>query len=349
MKKYWLLTCALLMSVPAYATTDELINGVKNKNLPAVEALLKKGENVNGANSQGNTALHYAVATNNADMVKLLLKHNADMNAKNNKGWSPLSIAEKKNVGEIYDIFEAKISAEETAAKAKQEAERKAAELKAKQEAEAKAAAEKIAKEKADAEARAKAMAEAEAQKAKEAAAAQAQKVKEAQEKINAEKAALTQKAADTAKAADAKKSEIKTVAIPLKKNTAKPAAKTAAKPAAKPAKTAKTAAPKPVFKASALSAKVNQGAEEVVYCLQYLGLQGEQKNMTVAAGYYAVENGVSKARHDAAVAEAQKYYENSSEADIKARADLCGKYITPKNAAEQNKIIRSINRSIGF
>ena len=344
MKKYWLLTCALLMSVPAYATTDELINGVKNKNLPAVEALLNKGENVNGANAQGNTALHYAVATNNADMVKLLLKHNADMNAKNNKGWSPLSIAEKKNVGEIYDIFEAEISAEEAAAKAKQEAEQKAAELKAKQEAEAKAAAEKIAKEKADAEARAKAMAASEAQKAKEAADAQAQKVKEAQEKINAEKAALTQKAADTAKAADAKKSE-KAVAIPLKKNAAK-TANTVAKPAAK---TAKTTAPKPLFKASALSAKVNQGAEEIVYCLQYLGLQGEQKNMTVAAGYYAVENGVSKARHDVAVAEAQNYYENASEADIKARADLCGKYITPKNAAEQNKIIHSINRSIGF
>ena len=346
MKKYWLLTCALLISVPAYATADELINGVKNKNLPAVEALLNKGENVNGANAQGNTALHYAVAPNKADMVKLLLKHNADMNAKNNKGWSPLSIAEKKNVGEIYDIFEAEISAEEAAAKAKQEAEQKAAELKAKQEAEAKAAAKKIAKEKADAEARAKAMAAAEAQKAKEAADAQAQKVKEAQAKINAEKAALTQKAADTAKAADAKKSEIKAAKIPLKKNTAKPAAQTAAKPAAKPAK---TAAQKPVFKASALSAKINQGAEEVVYCLQYLGLQGEQKNMTVAAGYYAVENGVSKARHDVAAAEAQKYYENASEADIKARADLCGKYITPKNAAEQNKIIRSINRSIGF
>lgn len=344
MKKYWLLTCALLMSVPAYATTDELINGVKNKNLPAVEALLNKGENVNGANAQGNTALHYAVATNNADMVKLLLKHNADMNAKNNKGWSPLSIAEKKNVGEIYNIFEAEISAEEAAAKAKQEAEQKAAELKAKQEAEAKAAAEKIAKEKADAEARAKAMAASEAQKAKEAADAQAQKVKEAQEKINAEKAALTQKAADTAKAADAKKSE-KAVAIPLKKNAAK-TANTVAKPAAKPAK---AAAQKQAFKASALSAKINQGAEEVVYCLQYLGLQGEQKNMTVAAGYYAVENGVSKARHDVAAAEAQKYYENASEADIKARADLCGKYITPKNAAEQNKIIRSINRSIGF
>ena len=45
-------------------------------------------------------------------------------------------------------------------------------------------------------------------------------------------------------------------------------------------AKPAKAAAQKQAFKASALSAKINQGAEEVVYCLQYLGLQGEQKNM---------------------------------------------------------------------
>ena len=70
---------------------------------------------------------------------------------------------------------------------------------------------------------------------------------------------------------------------------------------------------------------------------------------MTVAAGYYAVETGVSKARHDVVAAEAQKYYENASEADIKARADLCGKYITPKQAAKQNQIIRNLNKAIGF
>ena len=105
----------------------------------------------------------------------------------------------------------------------------------------------------------------------------------------------------------------------------------------------------KQTFKASPLSAKISQGDEEVVYCLQYLGLQSEQKNMTVAAGYYAMETGVSKARHDVAAAEAQKYYENASEADIKARADLCGKYITPKQAAKQNQIIRNLNKAIGF
>ena len=352
MNKYLLLTCAMLMSVPAYATTDDLIENVKNKNLTAVETLLKGGENVNGTNAQGNTALHYAVATGNTEMVKLLLAHNADMNAANSKGWTPLKIAEKKNVGEVYNVLEEKIAsdkfaAEEAAkaaeklkaeaeAKAKAEAQ-KALELKEKKEAEAKAAAEKLAQQKAEAEA-----------KAKKEAEEKAQKIKEAQARVEAEKAALMQKN-------EAKKAKVKTT---VKNSTAKaqiPLKKTGTKA---PAKTIKTSVKKAIkapqkkqspLKKSALSDKIYQGNEEVVYCLQYLGLQGEQKNMTVAAGYYAAENDVSKARHDVAVAEAQHYYENASAADIKARADKCGKYITPQNAVAQNKIIRSINRSIGF
>ncbi len=306
MKKYWLLTCALLISVPAYATTDELINGVKNKNLPAVEALLNKGENVNGANAQGNTALHYAVATNNADMVKLLLKYNADMNAKNNKGWSPLSIAEKKNVGEIYNILEEKAASDN-------------------------AALEEAVKA---------------AEKAKAETAKKTQRIKEAQAKIKAEKAALTQKA-------ESKKTVVKETvansAAPAKNSLNKAEANTV-KAKASVQKTVKSAAKKQTMQNhSVLSSKIYQGDEEVVYCLQYLGLQGEQKNMTVAASYYAAENGVGKARYDAVAAEAQHYFENASADDIKARADECGKYITPSDTAAQNKIIRSINKSIGF
>lgn len=352
MNKYLLLTCAMLMSVPAYATTDDLIENVKNKNLTAVETLLKGGENVNGTNAQGNTALHYAVATGNTEMVKLLLAHNADMNAANSKGWTPLKIAKKKNVGEVYNVLEEKIASDKFAAeeaakaaeKLKAEAEakakakaQKALELKEKKEAEAKAAAEKLAQQKAEAEA-----------KAKKETEEKAQKIKEAQARVEAEKAALMQKN-------EAKKAEVKTT---VKNSTAKaqiPLKKTGTKA---PAKAVKTSVKKAIkapqkkqspLKKSALSDKIYQGNEEVVYCLQYLGLQGEQKNMTVAAGYYAAENDVSKARHDVAVAEAQHYYENASAADIKARADKCGKYITPQNAVAQNKIIRSINRSIGF
>lgn len=378
MNRYLLLTCAMLLAIPAYASTDKLIENVKNKNLKAVEALLNSGEDVNGTNAQGNTALHYAVATNNADMVKLLLQHNADMNAQNTKGWSPLSIAEKKNVGNIYDILEAKQAKNKAEVKA---AEEKAAKEKAEAEAKAKAAAEQAIREKAEAEA--KMAAEKEALRAKEEAVRleaekQAAALKEQAKKAAAEavakaeqkKAELAAKQAETEAAAKEKalklqkaqasaaaakqltepKAEVKknvvkpavNTIIPLQKNTNKNKMKN------KDVKL-KNKKIKQAFKASPLSAKISQGDEEVVYCLQYLGLQGEQKNMTVAAGYYAVETGVSKARHDVAAAEAQKYYENASEADIKARADLCGKYITPKQAAKQNQIIRNLNKAIGF
>ena len=329
MNKYLLMTCAMLMALPAYATTDELIENVKNKNLTAVKTLLAGGENVNAANAQGNTALHYAVATGNSEMVKLLLAHNADMNAANSKGWTPLKIAEKKNVGEVYNVLEEKIAADKAAAQAKAE------KLKAEAEAKAKAEAEKLAQQKAEAEAKAK-------KKAEE----KAQKIKEAQARIEAEKAALTQKA-------EKKKTEVKSTVknktakaqIPLKK------IETKAKPSKAPAKkVAKASAKKQLpHKKSSLSSKIYQGDEEVVYCLQYLGLQGEQKNMTVAAGFYAVDAGVNKTRHDVAVEEAKHYYENASAADIKNRADECGKYITPKQTAKQNQIIRSINKSIGI
>ena len=335
MNKYLLMTCAMLMALPAYATTDELIENVKNKNLTAVETLLAGGENVNAANAQGNTALHYAVATGNSEMVKLLLAHNADMNAANSKGWTPLKIAEKKNVGEVYNVLEEKIAADKAAAQAKAEKLKAEAEAKAKAKAKAKAEAEKLAQQKAEAEA-----------KAKKEAEEKAQKIKEAQARIEAEKAALTQKA-------EKKKTEVKSTVknktakaqIPLKK------IETKAKPSKAPAKkVAKASAKKQLpQKKSSLSSKIYQGDEEVVYCLQYLGLQGEQKNMTVAAGFYAVDAGVNKTRHDVAVEEAKHYYENASAADIKNRADECGKYITPKQAAKQNQIIRSINKSIGI
>ena len=379
MNRYLLLTCAMLLAIPAYASTDKLIENVKNKNLKAVEALLNSGEDVNGTNAQGNTALHYAVATNNADMVKLLLQHNADMNAQNTKGWSPLSIAEKKNVGNIYDILEAKQAKNKAEVKA---AEEKAAKEKAEAEAKAKAAAEQATREKAEAEA--KMAAEKEALRAKEeavrleaekqAAALKEQTKKTADEavaKAEQKKAELAAKQLAEPKAAAKEKAlklqeaqasaaAAKQLAEPkaeVKKNVVKPAVNTII-PLQKNTNKNKTENKdiklknkkiKQAFKASPLSAKISQGDEEVVYCLQYLGLQGEQKNMTVAAGYYAVETGVSKARHDVAAAEAQKYYENASEADIKARADLCGKYITPKQAAKQNQIIRNLNKAIGF
>ena len=334
MNKYLLLSCALLISIPAYADTDTLLAKVKNKDIAAVENLLNNGENVNEKNSQGNTALHYAVATGNAEMVKLLLSYNADINAQNAKGWSPLSIAEKKNVGEVYNILEDKIASDKAAAQAKIDAAKKAEEQ-AKIEIERKAAEQaRLAQQKVKQE---------QIKIAKE----QEKKAKILEEQKKNTNKVIEEK---VVKKAEKKAEKISTVSNNPKNEINKKKKANKAKPQPQAIKKSPKQEKKTIkFKASALSAKINQGDEEVVYCLHYLGLQGEQKNMTVASGFYAMETGINKTRHDVIVAEAQKYFENASADDIKNREDICGKYITPKDVKKQNQIIRSINKSIGI
>ncbi len=334
MNKYLLLSCALLISIPAYADTDTLLAKVKNKDIAAVENLLNNGENVNEKNSQGNTALHYAVATGNAEMVKLLLSYNADINAQNAKGWSPLSIAEKKNVGEVYNILEDKIASDKAAAQAKIDAAKKAEEQ-AKIEIERKAAEQaRLAQQKVKQE---------QIKLAKE----QEKKAKILEEQKKNTNKVIEEK---VVKKAEKKAEKISTVSNNPKNEINKKKKANKAKPQPQAIKKSPKQEKKTIkFKASALSAKINQGDEEVVYCLHYLGLQGEQKNMTVASGFYAMETGINKTRHDVIVAEAQKYFENASADDIKNREDICGKYITPKDVKKQNQIIRSINKSIGI
>ena len=334
MNKYLLLSCALLISIPAYADTDTLLAKVKNKDIAAVENLLNNGENVNEKNSQGNTALHYAVATGNAEMVKLLLSYNADINAQNAKGWSPLSIAEKKNVGEVYNILEDKIASDKAAAQAKIDAAKKAEEQ-AKIEIERKAAEQaRLAQQKVKQE---------QIKLAKE----QEKKAKILEEQKKNTNKVIEEK---VVKKAEKKAEKISTVSNNPKNEINKKKKANKAKPQPQAIKKSPKQENKTIkFKASALSAKINQGDEEVVYCLHYLGLQGEQKNMTVASGFYAMETGINKTRHDVIVAEAQKYFENASADDIKNREYICGKYITPKDVKKQNQIIRSINKSIGI
>ena len=97
------LTC--FCAIPAQASVQDLIDGIKKQDLEPVEKLLQNGENVNAQNEQGNTPLHYAVALNNADIAELLLSYGADMNIENAKGWSPLKIAQKKDVQQVTDVL----------------------------------------------------------------------------------------------------------------------------------------------------------------------------------------------------------------------------------------------------
>jgi len=105
MKKTLLLAFVSMFAMQAHASTDELISSVKSNDISKVLELFSNGEDPNGINEQGNTALHYAVALDNADMTQILLSYGADISVANLKGWTPLKIAEKKDLKNVTPIL----------------------------------------------------------------------------------------------------------------------------------------------------------------------------------------------------------------------------------------------------
>lgn len=376
MKKSLLLAFTFLYALPVHASVQDLIDSIKNKDLAQAETLLKNGENVNAANEQGNTPLHYAVATNNADMARLLLQYGADMNAENTKGWSPLKIAQTKNVAEVTEVLVEKLNApavaevkavKETAQKVTQNVAQNVA---PKVNAAVKTVETEAAKEIDDAAENAALLDDAmqaveqarQEAKNSEAARLAAVEIKnkaeaaltEAEEKI----ADLEQKNKDLEKTVADQKKELTAAAEKLKAAqtaTATTAAKAASKAPAPAAKTApapkaaqKAPAPKPQPPVkSKLNSAMTAGDEEVIYCLNILG-QVENPNMVQAAGFYASGAGISHARYNEIAALANSFYSSAKEAELKSATDQCGKIITPANAQKQNQIIRSLNMARG-
>lgn len=357
MKKGLLAAFFVLFAAQAHASLDELIESVKQNNLPEVQKLLANGENVNAANEQGNTALHYAVALDNVEIVKALLDKGADLRAENAKGWTPLLIAEKKDLPNVTPILQEALV--KSTQELTQEVEQKAEEIATEQVAAAVVAektaevAEKTAEvAEQTAEVAEQALSQTEIAEYKNLVERAKQEIITAREERNAAEAKnkeleqeikrLKDEAAKTP--AQAKSATQETVKKADTKPVAKPVAKAPAKPVVK-------AQPKPLAdrsRPSKLIPQINTENEAVVYCLNYLG-QGENKNMIAAAGYYAASVGIKQARYDRIVELSNNFFATADAAALKTRSDECGKVITPADATRQNMIIRSLNYAIGY
>lgn len=333
----------MLLATSAKASVQDLIANVKNKNITAVRQMLNEGEDVNEQNEQGSTALHYAIALDDADMTRLLLENGANLHIANSKGWTPLKIAEKKNVKNVTAVLnDMAKKAEAVAADKQDETQTIAAERQLLQRAAA------AVEEARDAEKTALAAQEEAETKAlilqskvamlEKTLAEKSKALAEAEEKI-----AESAKAKNEAIAKTEKKSGIKNIEtkkqqkqpiVPQK--TAKP------KPAPKPAPV-KVRIPQP----SKFHANMTDGDDEVVYCLNLLG-HGENQHMMRAAEFYAANNGVKEAHYQQIVSYADEFYASADNMAMKQRVDTCGKIITPNSATQQNKIIRSLNQSLG-
>ena len=98
------LTMAL---VPAagYAAGAEAANAAQKQDTATLRALVAKRANVNAAQPDGTTALHWAAHWNDVDAVKMLLKAGASPKTANRYGASPLSEAANAANPEIVKIL----------------------------------------------------------------------------------------------------------------------------------------------------------------------------------------------------------------------------------------------------
>src|SRR5215475_16141623 len=85
----------LLFLTPAiaFAGATDAADAAQKKDLSALRALVQHKADVNVAQPDGTTALHWAVVWNNEEAVALLLRAGANATARNRYGATPLSEA----------------------------------------------------------------------------------------------------------------------------------------------------------------------------------------------------------------------------------------------------------------
>ena len=85
-----LLGLAVALVGAAASDLSPLIDAAKNADRNALRALLKPGVDVNAAQGDGTTALHWASYRDDVESAGLLIRAGADVNAANDLGVTPL-------------------------------------------------------------------------------------------------------------------------------------------------------------------------------------------------------------------------------------------------------------------
>src|SRR5215475_13852618 len=89
-----IIVLSLMLAVPAIAVERAaLADAAERRDQAGVRALLQTGADVNAAQVDGTTALHWAAYNDDADTVALLLRAKANVNAVNRYGVLPLELA----------------------------------------------------------------------------------------------------------------------------------------------------------------------------------------------------------------------------------------------------------------
>jgi ankyrin repeat protein len=105
MKKFALIITLIANATAGFGADLRLIDAVKNLDLKSARALISQHVDVNAGESDGSTALHWAVQRNNAAMVDALLASGANVKAANRYNVTPLSLACMNGNAGIIEIL----------------------------------------------------------------------------------------------------------------------------------------------------------------------------------------------------------------------------------------------------
>jgi ankyrin repeat protein len=86
-------TGVLLMTASLFAAKADIADAAAKGDKAAVRALLQKGANVNAAQSDGATAVHWAVYRGDVEMLRMLTAAGADVKTANRNGSTPMWLA----------------------------------------------------------------------------------------------------------------------------------------------------------------------------------------------------------------------------------------------------------------
>jgi ankyrin repeat protein len=91
--KLWIAPVILASSLLAASTDVRLMDAVKNSDKAAIQTLLPQHVDLSAADTDGSTALHWAVRRDDLEIANLLIRSGANVKAANRYGVTPLSLA----------------------------------------------------------------------------------------------------------------------------------------------------------------------------------------------------------------------------------------------------------------
>jgi ankyrin repeat protein len=101
----WLVPLLLAAGIHAFAADTRLVIAIKSGNKTAVQTLLQQRADVNAAEPDGTTALHWAVRKDDSQVVTLLIRAGANVKTANRYGATPLSLASTNGNAAIIELL----------------------------------------------------------------------------------------------------------------------------------------------------------------------------------------------------------------------------------------------------